>query len=309
MPLTAGTLTVLPAAEWRPLQEEHRARVDALTRNHRARAGGQIPHPVEDFLFTYYSLRPAQLGRWYPGVGVALADAAERLNWRFHRQLPADGAPVGGDRPHCGNPLVAVDLDAFRQTRGSQLAFTARLLGATAAAPGHFGCFGLHEWAMVFQQDDGGRRHQDWPLRLGQAGTDDVVRDHQIRCTHFDAFRFFTPQARPLNDLQPDRGSQLEMEQPGCLHASMDLYKWAYKLIPAMPSGLLVDAFVLARSIRELDMRASPYDLTELGYEPIQIETPAGKAEYVTAQRGFARQAQLLRRRLLDTVAEVLAAE
>ncbi len=307
MPLTAGTLTVLTAAEWRPLEEAHQARVDELTSGHRSRAGGQIPHPVEDFLFTYYSLRPAQLRRWHPGVTVALADAADRLDWRFHRQLPPAGVTVGGAPSDRGGPLVTVDLDAFRQARGSQLAFTARLLGATAAAPGQFGCFGLHEWAMVFRQDDGARRHQDWPLRLGQQGTDDVVRDHQIRCTHFNAFRFFTPQARPLNGFQPDRDSQVLMEQPGCLHAAMDVYKWAYKLIPAVPSSLLVDAFVLARSIRELDMRASPYDLTELGYEPVQIETPTGKAEYVAAQRGFAQQTQLLRRRLLGTVADVMS--
>ena len=304
MPVTAGTLTVLTAAEWQPLQDAHRERVDAVTTGHRARAGGQIPHPVEDFLFTYYSLRPALLRRWYPGVGVALADAADRLDWRFHRQLPVGGPPANGSSEP--SPVVAVELNAFRLARGSQLAFTARLLGATAAAPGQFGCFGLHEWAMVFQQDDAARRHQDWPLRLGQAGTDDVVREHQIRCTHYDAFRFFTPSARPLNGLQPDRESQVGMEQPGCLHASMDVYKWAYKLIPIVPSELLLDAFTLAKSIRELDMRASPYDLTELGYQPVPIETAAGQAEYVAAQREFARQAQLLRRRLLDTVSAAL---
>ena len=312
MPLTTGELTILPAAEWQPLQAEHRERVDAFTRSHRTRARGQIPHPVEDFLFTYYSLRPAQLRRWYPGVGVALADAAERLDWRFHRRLPdLARRPAGSGGGAAGNgesTAVTVDLDAFRAARGAQLAFTARLLGATAVAPGQFGCFGLHEWAMVFRQDDGARRHQDWPLRLGQAGTDEVVRDHQIRCTHFDAFRFFTSPARPLNAVQPDRESQVTMEQPGCLHASMDVYKWAYKLIPAVPSALMVDAFLLAKSIRQLDMRASPYDLTELGYEPVRIETPTGKAEYVAAQRGFAEQAQLLRRRLLGTLGEVLAA-
>ena len=81
-----------------------------------------------------YSLRPALLRRWYPGVGVALADAADRLDWRFHRQLATGGPKVAG--VGSGSPLVAVDLDAFRQARGSQLAFTARLLGATAAEQG-----------------------------------------------------------------------------------------------------------------------------------------------------------------------------
>ena len=52
-------------------------------------------------------------------------------------------------------------------------------------------------------------------------------------------------------------------------------------------------------------MRASPYELSELGYQPVPIETAAGKAEYVAAQRTFAQSAQLLRHRLLDVVNRV----
>lgn len=297
MPVT-GPSRILRGDQWRPLQDAHAARVDALTEHHRARVGAGRPHPVEDFLFTYYSLRPAQLRRWYPGFAVGLADAAERADWRFHltRHEPARG------------DIVVVDLAEFVRARGRQLAFTNRLLASTTAAPGQFGCFGLHEWAMVFQPDGEQRRHQQWPLRLGQDGTDQVVREHQIRCTHFDAFRFFTPPARPLNLLQPNLDSRVELEQPGCLHASMDVYKWAYKLIPLVPSDLLVDAFELAKTIRAFDMRASPYDLSELGYQPVPIETPAGKAEYVAAQRGFAQAAQRLRRRLQAVLDEASAA-
>ena len=63
----------------------------------------------------------------------------------------------------------------------------------------------------------------------------------------------------------------------------MDLYKWSYKLSPLVPSELVADCFALAREIRELDMRASPYDLAELGYEPVAVETPAGRPEYARA--------------------------
>jgi hypothetical protein len=49
-------------------------------------------------------------------------------------------------------------------------------------------------------------------------------------------------------------------------------------------------------------MRASPYDLGELGYEPVPIETPQGKAEYAAAQRGFAARGQALRARLLGAL-------
>jgi hypothetical protein len=54
-------------------------------------------------------------------------------------------------------------------------------------------------------------------------------------------------------------------------------------------------------------MRASPYDLAELGYEPVPIEMPAGKATYAAAQRAFAERARPLRRRLVEVCDELLA--
>ncbi len=89
----------------------------------------------------------------------------------------------------------------------------------------------------------------------------------------------------------------------------MDLYKWAYKLSPATPGELVADCFELAVEIRELDMRASPYDLREHGYAPVAIETPEGKAVYVTAQRGFAERGAVLRQRLIGVCDRLLAAE
>ena len=44
----------------------------------------------------------------------------------------------------------------------------------------------------------------------------------------------------------------------------MDLYKWAYKLGPLVESELVMDCLELAADARELDMRASPYDLPRL---------------------------------------------
>ena len=85
----------------------------------------------------------------------------------------------------------------------------------------------------------------------------------------------------------------------------MDVYKWAYKLSPLVPGELVVDAFELAREIRALDMRASPYDLSALGYDPLPIETAAGKAEYTAAQRALATRAAALRRRLVDILGSI----
>ena len=63
-----------------------------------------------------------------------------------------------------------------------------------------------------------------------------------------------------------------------------------------------MDCFDLIRDIRELDMRASPYDLSEFGYTPVRIETLAGQGEYAAAQRGFAARGQALRERLLAAI-------
>ena len=158
---------------------------------------------------------------------------------------------------------------------------------------------------MVYGGGTDAARH-DVPLRLGPSGTDAAVEQVGLRCTHHDAFRFFTPAARPRNDTTPTREDQVAREQPGCLHATMDLYKWAYKLSPAVPGELLADCFALAVDIRELDMRASPYDLADHGYPPVAIETAAGKAEYASAQRGFAARGAELRERLVAVCDAVL---
>jgi hypothetical protein len=272
---------VLSGPEWRERADGHAARADALTAGHRARKARGEAHPVEDFLYTYYPTRPSRLRRWHPGAGVVLADADERTSWRHYVR---DGAGV------------RVDDAALRVEREATVTFVAGLLRATADRAPHLGCFGLHEWAMVHRDD---RTRHPVPLRLGTAGTDAVVESHRIRCSHYDAYRFFTPAAAPRNTLRPTRARQVELEQPGCLHAGMDLYKWADKLGPLVPGELLLDTFTLARDIRELDMRASPYDLADLGYAPVRIETPEGKAAYVDAQRGFAARGAELRRRLL----------
>ncbi|MDQ4086302.1 MAG: 3-methyladenine DNA glycosylase, partial [Actinomycetota bacterium] len=253
-----------------------------LVTAHLARRRAGERHPVEDFMFTYYSFRPAALRRWHPGPGVLLAGATEVP--KGHR---------AGER--------GVGLDpAYVRRRRQRVRWARDLLAATTRRAPSFGCLGLHEWAMVYRTPPGQVRHASWPLRLGSAGTDAVVERHRIACTHYDAFRFFTAPARPRNTVQPSRGQQPRLEQPGCLHAGMDLYKWAYKLSPMAPAELIADCFELAREIRVLDMRASPYDLSALGYSPVRIETAAGKREYAEQQRAFADRAAPLRRRLVD---------
>jgi hypothetical protein len=281
----AATVSRLSEPEWRSRASAHEARVDAWVGPHLERRRHGIAHPVEDFLFTYYSYRPAALRRWHPGLGMELTGDVGEFEGRR-------GYDVSGGTARVDPVVVAQRRDPITWIRD--------LLEATASRPPMLGCFGLHEWAMVYRQSPDDVRHAAYPLRLGSAGTDEVVETHRIACTHFDAFRFFTDPARSLNVLQPTRESQHRLDQPGCLHATMDLYKWAYKLAPLTSSELVADCFALARDVRQVDMRAAPYDLSDLGVQPIRIETAEGKQQYVAHQRDFAARSAVLRDRLLD---------
>ncbi|WP_062985728.1 hypothetical protein [Nocardia anaemiae] len=282
-------MIVLAESEWRARAAAHRARLDELVGPYLERRAAGSSHPVIDFLFTYYGHKPAQLRRWHPGFGVALTGAREYDGARGYHQ---HGAAV-----YTADP-------AFIGRRRDTIEFIAKLLRATASRPAQLSCFGLHEWAMVYKTDE--VRHQQVPLRLGGAGTDAVVESMSLRCTHFDAFRFFTPDAVGRNAESLTRADQVAREQPGCLHANMDLYKWGFKLTPLLSSDLLLDYFEFACAARELDMRASPYDLTDYGYEPVRIETPTGRAEYVRAQSALAERSVGLRQSLLDVCTSLL---
>jgi hypothetical protein len=280
---------VLPEAEWLARRHAHEARVRAWTDPHQARAARGEKHPVHDFLFEYYRFRPSWLKRWHPGPDVVLQGAAAREFLRWPEYHEVDGG-------------IALNCAAFDPKRRDTLAWLLGLLRATAERPPAFGCFGLHEWAMVYRQSPEEIRHHAWPLRFPPEELARIVEAQPVRCSHFDAFRFFTPAARPLNRLQPERATTTQFEQRGCLHANMDLYKWAFKLAPFTPAELIADCFALARDIREIDMRASPYDLTRLGYTPLRIETPEGRLEYEAHQRAFAERSQPLRARLIALV-------
>jgi|UniRef100_UPI00404B40F0 hypothetical protein len=280
----ATALIFLPEQAWLARQQDHEARVRLWTDPQQARASRGEQHPVYDFLFEYYSFRAAWLRRWHPGPDVVLTGdrAREFLRWSEYQET-ADGV------------ILSAALPEHRQ---KFVAWLRELLVTTAERPAFFGCFGLHEWAMVYRQTPEEVRHTSHPMRFSPDELARIVEASPLRCTHFDAFRFFTAPAAPLNKVQLTRPAMLQNEQRGCLHANMDLYKWAFKLAPFTPSELIADCFALARDIREIDMRASPYDLRALGFAPIPVETETGRAEYEQHQRAFAKRGQPLRERL-----------
>jgi len=286
-------MQTLSARDWQERAARHRARAEHWTVPALKRRAARRAHPVEDFLFTYYPFSFAKLEEWHPEAGTALEESASLpACWRKAPYRLQNGAVFA-------DPLLLEDKERAR------LRWIRELLAATRDRAPNFACHGLHEWAMVYRGTDV-RHALTTELRLPQQEIDALVESRTIRCSHFDAFRFFHAEALPLNRLQPTLLERQDFEQPGCVHANMDLYKWAFKAMPWVGSDLLMDCFEQALELRDLDMRASPYDLSGYGLDPVMIETAEGRKEYEKEQARLAAKAAPLRERLIETLERVL---
>ena len=286
---------ILGFETWQELAEFHLKEAREFTADSRKRRDRGEAHPVEDFLFDYYPYPLALIELWHPGLGVALEfEDFESLPERFK-----------GKRYRVNGNLCFLNSDVISEKETDRLSWIKGLLEATQRHLPNFACHGLHEWAMVYRAED--IRHSSLaPLRLLQEEIDTLIESRAITCTHHDAFRFFAKEALALNRTQPSLDTRHENEQPGCVHANMDLYKWAAKSMPWIGSALLLETFRLATELRDLDMRASPYDLSKWDIVPVKIETAEGRREYETEQRRLAELAFSLRASLIRCLEEIL---
>ncbi|MFT3991066.1 MAG: hypothetical protein QM680_06615 [Luteolibacter sp.] len=282
--------------DWQEKSALHREQAERFTCGARERKDRGVPHPIEDFLFQYYPFPLSLLEVWQPGIGVG-------LEWRSGMESEVKFTL----KYYCEeNGVLFADAAKLSDKERHRYHWILELLSATAGRPGNFSCHGLHEWAMVYRGKEV-RHEKTTPLRLKQAEIDAVVESRTILCSHHDAFRFFADEARPMNRLQPTLDRRVELEQPGCVHANMDLYKWTAKSMPWAGTELLWETFMLAMKLRDLDMRASPYDLRAWGRQPVRIETVEGRREYEREQRVLALDAEKLRARLIGVLVAVLA--
>lgn len=252
----------------------------------------QQKDPVMDFLFEYYAFRPSHLKRWSPGFGTLLTGGANEQRM-FDEMVEENGD-------------MYLDICHFPKDRLSSASWIYKVLQQSLKRKPSFGCFGMHEWAMVYKADR--VRHNHLPLRMEKQELADFVDSRPLVCTHFDAFRFFTEEAKPKNKYELTRQSFADREQPGCLHTNMDLYKWAFKMYPWISSRTIRQAFALAVETRYVDMKASPYDLSEQGLEPIKIETDEGRREYLERQQAIYKKSQPIRKQLIGEYRRLLEA-
>src|SRR5699024_9369044 len=93
--------------------------------------------------------------------------------------------------------------DYFPDKRKRAARWILELLEKSLHKKPSFGCFGMHEWAMVYKADN--IRHNHLPLRMPPKKLAAFVESRPLVCTHFDAYRFFTKPAKPLNRFDLNR--------------------------------------------------------------------------------------------------------
>lgn len=284
-------MTVLTLEHWTERVKMHTTLMSPWTDAFVKRQGLSQKHPVHDFLFTYYNCSPKKLKQWVPSFQEQLVMAPEVLvdyPWLNHYWFKQD------------ENLLFLDVGRLQDNTRGIAQFIADLCQNVMVRAPRFGCFGLHEWAMVYKSSEVEIRYagSGYKLRLNPKELADFVESQKMCCTHYDAYRFFTSEAKPLNSFNPTLDTRLEMEQGGCIHANMDLYKWATKLWPWIGSDFIAKTFFHAMECREVDMRASPYDLSDLGFLPICIETEEGRKQYQKEQLQLAERAKPLREEL-----------
>lgn len=283
--------SVLDEPDWTAMAYDHEEKLSAVIDPYLEKRSRQQKDPVLDFLFEYYAFRPSHLMRWSPGIGIT-------LKYSDVSTLPEIS------ELNCSDGIAKLNPVFFPRKRVRSAKWTLELLKNSAERKPMFGCFGMHEWAMVYRAEN--VRHQQIPLRLSDDEIAEFVESRPLVCTHFDAYRFFTKKARPMNKHELSRETFQDTEQPGCVHTNMDLYKWAFKLYPWISSEIIREAFFNALKTRKVDMQASPYDAAEFGLKPIKIETEPGRKEYIERQMEIYQNSQPIRHRLIKAYKEVI---
>ncbi len=158
-------------------------------------------------------------------MGVILQDADESA----HGFILSNNM-VSFDNIGCSYDVNQIEgLPPFGQFGKKRLTRNRDILSATLKRKPFFGCFGLHEWAMLYSgnkntakspindaltsdsstqnknelKSDTKQQQEALSLRLPQSTIDSVVNATPLRCTHYDAWRFFHPEAKDMNVIAP----------------------------------------------------------------------------------------------------------
>jgi hypothetical protein len=194
-------------------------------------------HPIYNFIFVYFFFNRKILFQYSPGIDVEIEsnhDPKELVTINLAPELQ----PVSSHRDNLAVTSIEKKLSKKFLQR------TLHILKSIQSKTPSFWCFGLHEWAMQYHSTQQtltlpqkNSSFQSLPLRVTQEQIESLINPirHEaqssvprLRCTHYDAIRFFTPSSAPLNVVSPSptRSTVDQYDQPGCIHVNMDLFKY-----------------------------------------------------------------------------------
>lgn len=122
-------------------------------------------HPIYNFLHTYYRYSTKSIKKYSPGIGIMMETmpdgALALLNEKFLRITPEGISVLLSTSPdlyhNCAlfcHKGVSYELPKGQSPDSTfgwiTLSKTRDMLHATASRQPFFGCFGLHEWAMLY---------------------------------------------------------------------------------------------------------------------------------------------------------------
>lgn len=280
-------------------------------------------HAVYNFLLEYYHVKGQKgtraLARWSPPlIADEASSCATLLEGADADDLACGRLSLRGAEVTAEGIVydVATAFAGASTERATPFVWYRDILRNTTGAEPVLHCYGLHEWAMQYHPDGADPppsarfQMQSMPLRVPRKTINEAIERRGIACTHVDALRFFAPAAAPLNShgASLTRTQQLDLEQPACVHAHMDLLKISMRLSPWLSAEIVADALEVSIAARSLDVAASPYDASRFGLDAVRVETPSGRAEYRRQQTLLMERAAPVRAALLESYTAFLLA-
>ena len=258
----------------------HGARVTPWVGPHLERRRSGVAHPVEDFLFTYYSFSPGALRRWHPGFGASWPSPGDPP---ARRGTATSGRWSGRRRriTSCSSQAAgSLDEPTALTARGHR-ARARRTSAASACTSGRWstGCHPTRcgtprgRCGSASRHRRGGRGAPDRAARTSTRSASSPTRPGPLNVLH--------PGARRPAGV---RAAGLPARRHGPLQARLQAQSRGAALTwwPTASSWPATSGSSTCARRRTT--------VTDLGYEPVRIETAEGKPEYAAAQRRFAER-------------------
>jgi hypothetical protein len=149
--------STLSIEAWTSRAKKHDALIHPITDAFLKRRGLGQTHAVHDFLFTYYSCSPLKLKQWVPSFEeeLEMTDSIRQdYSWLTDYWFSLNEG------------MLSLRKERIHKSARAQARFIADLCANISQRAPRFGCYGLHEWAMVYKESAEALRHKDYLQKL-----------------------------------------------------------------------------------------------------------------------------------------------